>query len=100
MSQRHPGFASDVMAPGLLHSALVEECRQSVLPPEGYVISLAGSAAAFFAAFALGARCGVACVSAADAAAAVQWWFGPAADPNAARVGQGRRGGDLRRRLG
>ena len=88
------------MAPGLLHSALVEECRQSVLPPEGYVISRAGAAAAFFVAFALGARCGIAYLGAADAAAAVWWWFGPAADPSTAGAGRGRREGYLRRRLG
>ena len=72
-----------MMAAGLLHSALVGECRQAVFPAEGCVVGLAGAAAALLAAFALGAWCVIACVGAADAAVASQWWSGWAAEPDA-----------------
>ena len=86
------------MAPGLLHSALVEECRQLVPPPDGYVVSLAGTAAALLAVSVLGACCGAACLGAAGAVGA-RWWLRPPAEAASTNAEQGWLEGYLRRRL-
>ena len=86
------------MAPGLLHSALVEECRQLVPPPDGLVLSWSGAALALLAAFAVGGCCGAACLGAAGAVAA-RWWFRPSGAAAPTNAPEGRLEGYLRRRL-